>query len=683
VRGDVMGRLFQDMQVSWLYSSAVQSTLNGSRPAWTLDEWSFVPLDLTSLPVHIGQDATRDSVSDDGISVAESWAEFDTQAIRARLECTPYDLFNTTRWASEFDLSNESAWNVSMNPSQSSRGWELGAYLTGDEMESFQMFTHYDDPDQTCPMYNYTSFYSNTGRLVCCENATDESIGLSSAGYWAGVGKGTMNLTQDLDECEDELESWEIFDFSVKWIRGRAIENYFRANDTDNPHMIWSELPEMAASSCAPIIETTDARVRVDLKTGAVLNYDLLHDPSLHEWAWTDNFESRRENELELGDSPDGGLFNVTTSYGVLFATALSLSAQLENMETISQTIPDSYPMESFVDRTFKIRGPGLNVDYMTYTMLKMVNDDHDALLDSKTLHETASKAFSTFFQHFVHHNLSMSEGGMAYQRLGERIPSDIGNSSATAFDDAVSSYPAGAQVEVQMSVPVEVLEMSQTAAIICLVLLTCLIAISVVLGMSSRRQQHLILRRIESFADVALLFAGSDRLLQLLRNPGVTDEVIMRSKDLQLKLGWFTAADRTRRWGIELVGLTNGVPVTDEGESGTPSAPGGQGDNKFPGEQVALLPTPLSESGGVSPMESISSPQMAQAIPRKQLSPTAQPVTITERPVSSISERPVSPIESENSPQQPNSRSHAESVALLDDQDVSEQPGRPNAAPR
>lgn len=688
----VMEDLFRDMQVSWMYSSAIRATLNGSRPAWTSDDWSFVPLDLSALPdIEGSQNVDANSSSDDNLSNSIPSATFETQAIRARLECNPYDLSNTDQWLSSVDVSNSSAWNISLSPSHLTAGWELGAYLDGEPHETSVIYTHSDDPAAVeCPWQQSTSFYANEGRLVCCENVTDDSIGLSSAGYWSRPSNQTMLVPEDLDKCPQDKPDWEVYDFSVKWLRGRPVENYIRV-DSEAPHMVWADPPRMSASNCRSIIETADARVKAEVPTGRVLEYELLRSPQPDEWAWTASFDLNRANEKGF-DEPEGGVFNVTTSHGVLFVTAMSVSAQLEYMEPVPLDIPPSDLMESFSDRTFKVRGPGLNVDYMSYSMLKMVGDDHEALLDSKTLQDTASKTFSTFFQHFVSHNLSTIHGGWVYQRLGDRLPLDVGNSTPTAFDDAVSSYPPGAQIDIELSIPVEVLEMSLTAASICLAILVYLVVVAIVLAINNQRRQHLILRRIESFADVALLFAGSDRLLKLLADCDVSDDFIKHGKDTQLRLGWFTATDSSKRWGIELVSAMTPAPATSQEEDDEVKEEAMDRDahdsSKAPGDNVALLPTPISarsESIPAPPSTSSLSPDQNRThmhiIRRKPVASTgsvARPRSIGESDISSLP--PSAPLptaaifsSSPHSHTRIDSQPSAESTALLHDQDDSE----------
>ena len=48
-QGDVLRSLYTDLQTNWLYGAAIQLVLNGTEPAWSMEGWSFVPLDFTSV----------------------------------------------------------------------------------------------------------------------------------------------------------------------------------------------------------------------------------------------------------------------------------------------------------------------------------------------------------------------------------------------------------------------------------------------------------------------------------------------------------------------------------------------------------------------------------------------------------------------------------------------------------
>ena len=69
-------------------------------------------------------------------------------------------------------------------------------------------------------------------------------------------------------------------------------------------------------------------------------------------------------------------------SYGILFLDTLLSAADVESIGGQDRTVGYSDYWENTNVSNFNIREPGLNVDYMTYSMLRLANDDYRALLD-------------------------------------------------------------------------------------------------------------------------------------------------------------------------------------------------------------------------------------------------------------------------------------------------------------
>jgi hypothetical protein len=59
----------------------------------------------------------------------------------------------------------------------------------------------------------------------------------------------------------------------------------------------------------------------------------------------------------------------------------------------------------------------------MTYSMLSMASGQPGALLNATLLEALAKTTFSTFFQHYVSSNVSMSTGSWAYQSVTDNKP--------------------------------------------------------------------------------------------------------------------------------------------------------------------------------------------------------------------------------------------------------------------
>ena len=59
-------------------------------------------------------------------------------------------------------------------------------------------------------------------------------------------------------------------------------------------------------------------------------------------------------------------------------------------------------------------------------------------------------------------------------------------------------------------------------------------------------------MRNIECIADVLVLIAGSERLLEVIREKGF--DAIVKEDKMLTRMGWFRDADGTMRWRIDLV---------------------------------------------------------------------------------------------------------------------------------
>lgn len=87
-----------------------------------------------------------------------------TPGVRGRIEWSTYQtLSNTSNWLQTWDLHDTSFWNVTINPEQPARGYELLKTISlSSEMR--------------------TNTFADFRRLTCCSNVTGKEPGLSSIG---------------------------------------------------------------------------------------------------------------------------------------------------------------------------------------------------------------------------------------------------------------------------------------------------------------------------------------------------------------------------------------------------------------------------------------------------------------------------------------------------------------------
>ncbi|TGJ83738.1 hypothetical protein E0Z10_g5028 [Xylaria hypoxylon] len=534
-RGAFIQSLFTNLSTSWIYGATTQLTLHGPDPPWSIDGWSFVPSALNGTASQDIQDIGN-SMELAALSVNVT---METPAIRGRLECSPYNFIDDqTRWLTKWDLTNKTNWNTTVNPKNLIVGFELGVHEEGPPPSMFYLG---QDPVGG----ESTSFFVNSRRLQCCENKTADSVGLASIGYWSPnlAPHATYPYISD---------AWPT-NFTVKWIHGRPVEGILRAGEWPGDiakSLLWVEPPQMTALNCQPIIENANSRVTVDSHDGRVLSYEILEEPRADQDAWNSPWIEYQKN-LTFSD-PNWYKVNITVSHGVLFVTGLLGAADMRNFGGLAVDISPADTIEDTQEQTFNFRQPGLNVDYMTYAMLSLVDFDHQQLLDAAVLERTAQHTFSTMYQHFVNNEVSLTTGGYAYQPLGEKLPDDIGQRHPKSKREMSPANTTGREdIMLQVSRPVELLKISKPAAWICLVILAYLIVSCGTLAIVSRQYNRMLSGPINSIADTAVLVAGSTKLLELAKLQSTSD--IKKDSRIHAKLGWFNDAEGRKRWGVEL----------------------------------------------------------------------------------------------------------------------------------
>ncbi|KAJ8131286.1 hypothetical protein O1611_g2342 [Lasiodiplodia mahajangana] len=187
------------------------------------------------------------------------------------------------------------------------------------------------------------------------------------------------------------------------------------------------------------------------------------------------------------------------------------------------------------------ITAAGLNVGYVTYAMLSMVDHDYEKLLDSEALMRTAQRTFSVMYQHFANNNLSVTNGGYAYQSPNEKLSEDIGTKINITKRATGPNKPAANSSMV-------VARLTTGGALIHVYI--CVVDICI----ASRNYNRMVVRPLNSLADVSVLVARSDRLLELVRYRSVSS--IKKDDGIRAELAWLRNAAGERRWDIELVDM-------------------------------------------------------------------------------------------------------------------------------
>jgi hypothetical protein len=203
----------------------------------------------------------------------------------------------------------------------------------------------------------------------------------------------------------------------------------------------------------------------------------------------------------------------------------------------------------------------GLNVDFMSYAAYAQVGFDPTALLDADVLVNTSQKVFSTFFQHFVISNMSRELGSYVYQPRGiepginppmdnQSIQYTPDGSVAPKFEEIVRN--TSETTTAIMHTQVEMLQMNYVAFWIATSILIWLIITIIILASVQRKYYGGMMRNIECIADMLVLIAGSERLLEVIREKGF--DAIVKEDKILTRMGWFRDSDGTMRWRIDLV---------------------------------------------------------------------------------------------------------------------------------
>jgi hypothetical protein len=415
--------------------------------------------------------------------------------------------------------------------------------------------------------------FSSCSKISCCGNATSNGNGSSVFGYWSPV-----DYLYKFQQSQPVPKN-----FTAKWIHGHARNNYFPGllqgastfEEASTPRLVFREAPSIQALTCLPIIESGDAEITVDSQSGIVLSYTILEkNIQVVERAWTDPFLLHNLTSppsavpLSVGVGADGfeteicGPFNITTSYGTLFLVTLLGVADIRGLQ---EGFADCDTVENLNDMTFNIRDreQGINTDFMSYAMYTSVNKDPTALLNATKLSELTQKTFQTFFQHFVSSNVSVTDGGRAYQPIGTTL-GDIGAIVKVNREDIKDTIPENYSNEypvsntnrsttAKVSKRIEVLYMSPVATWLSVSILVWLALTTITAAILQRSHVRSLNSNFDKFADVLVCISGSDNLLELVKKIGI--QGLEKETSVLVRLGWFKDRKGMIRYGIEAEG--------------------------------------------------------------------------------------------------------------------------------
>lgn len=550
----VLSDFYAHLSTNWLYSATMQLAYNGSEPPWSKDGWSFVPIDLSSIPdseMYKSTPSTKNSTSGAAAKAPSVNVTLTTPALRGTLDCTVAEAAsNQSAWLTEWDLTDSDRWNVSTNPTGLEKGFEVNREIELGTQTGLSTAPILTDEDT----------------ILCCANTSDGTGGSESAiGYWS-ANYGYYRA------YDFETESGPYpRNLTLKWIRGTAARELYIGNETyegdhgevvDFRHLIWSKTPTMSAINCRPRIEWTNATVTVNMETRQIWDYQTLGTPESVDWPWSDVYLSH--NYSEPGDGVDGGIFHeqISVSYGVLFQDALMFASGLQKLWPTGGTITHA---EDLDDKNFNFRRPeqGLNTDLMSYSMYELAGRDLESLMDPAQMIEVGQKVFSTFFQHFVSSNGSAS-GGWAFQEVGATLPPNLGpvlNSSTASgladYQTQNTTLTSDPTAPVHVDISVEILEMAPVAVYLTLSILLVLAIITIVITLMAYPHFKLLHQNFDNLGSVVAVVYASEKLQQWIRaHPGPAQwrEKGVQGQRLFVRLGRYVGLGGIETWGIDVV---------------------------------------------------------------------------------------------------------------------------------
>jgi hypothetical protein len=254
-------------------------------------------------------------------------------------------------------------------------------------------------------------------------------------------------------------------------------------------------------------------------------------------------------------------------SYGILFMDSL-FRASDPTVDTAFANYIEPSNDNAFVMRD---RENGLNMDLMTYSMYALANKDPKALLDYDTLVTHADRTFQTFFQYFVRNSLSLTEGGLVYQKIDDESYKGLGRPvdvNGTALPSQQEySVPTGKRtIDAWVSNRIQVLHLNPVATYLTVGILIWLIGTAAIMACLQRKYTGSMIRDVSLIADVLVLVAGSNNLLELICETGVE---LKKADDIKTMLGWFRDRSGEIRWGVEGVGGRDAVEWVDAPKTG------------------------------------------------------------------------------------------------------------------
>lgn len=257
-------------------------------------------------------------------------------------------------------------------------------------------------------------------------------------------------------------------------------------------------------------------------------------------------------------------------SYGVLFISSILNAAGLEVLHrfpSLKRSLAVQDISEQGVFHFWNGR-TGMDFDPMSYAAYLRNGQNASALLDAQTLLHSVQATLSLFFRHFVHMGMSTSNGGLAYQKIGE-VLKDVGyplpettlpqimpgGLSAVNISDLPPQKTDQLSNQATVSRHTEILRMNVVATWLCISILVWLLGSTILVAMLHRQYLALgsIIPDIEGIEELATVVLESRELLKLVRAHGVDN--LNEDTNMRYRLCSVSGEDGQEKWKVEVVG--------------------------------------------------------------------------------------------------------------------------------
>lgn len=206
--------------------------------------------------------------------------------------------------------------------------------------------------------------------------------------------------------------------------------------------------------------------------------------------------------------------------------------------------------------------------------MFTLANGDAEALLDVGLLSNLSNQVFGTFFKHFVSENVTV-KGGWGFQTIGDKLPWSLGGFKDGSYygmsnngNYLNSTFVTDPNAHVIVRTPVDQLVMAPAAVVLCLMVLSFLITITIIIYIFYRQYFKALPRDVDTLASVLGFVYDSPRLLQWVKENQASKDWNHKRHEgdgLMVKMGYFEGSEKKQRWGVEILEGAEVVRLTDE----------------------------------------------------------------------------------------------------------------------